>query len=78
VASLAFRAFRAKPKSGTEGLLGEVGLVKERIDPEGLIFVHGEYWQAKAREKLEPGERVEVEGVDGLILKVKKAIFDDL
>jgi membrane-bound serine protease (ClpP class) len=78
VASLAFRAFRAKPKSGTDGLLGEVGLVKERIDPEGLIFVHGEYWQAKAREKLEPGERVEVEGVDGLILKVKKAISNDL
>ena len=78
VASLAFRAFRAKPKSGTDGLLGEVGLVKERIDPEGLIFVHGEYWQAKAREKLEPGERVEVEGVDGLILRVKKAISQDL
>lgn len=78
VASLAFRAFRAKPKSGTDGLLGEVGLVKERIDPEGLIFVHGEYWQAKAREKLEPGERVEVEGVDGLILRVKKAISNDL
>jgi membrane-bound serine protease (ClpP class) len=73
VAGLAFRAYRVKPKSGTEGLLGEVGLVKERIDPEGLVFVHGEYWQAKAKEKLEPGEKVEVVGVDGLVLKVKKA-----
>jgi membrane-bound serine protease (ClpP class) len=72
VASLAFRAYRAKPKSGTEGLLGEVGVVKERIDPEGLIFVHGEYWRAIARERVEPGEKVEVEGVDGLVLKVKK------
>ena len=73
VATLAFRAYRAKPKSGTDGLIGEVGLVRERIDPEGLIFVHGEYWRAKAGERLEPGEKVEVEGVDGLVLKVKRA-----
>ena len=72
VASLAFRAYRAKPKSGMDGLLGEVGVVKERIDPEGLIFVHGEYWRAIARERVEPGEKVEVEGIDGLVLKVKK------
>jgi len=49
-----------------------VGMVKERIDPEGLIFVHGEYWRAKARERVEPGEKVEVEGVEGLVLSVKK------
>jgi len=73
VAGLAFRAYRAKPKSGMDGLLGEVGVVKERIDLEGLIFVHGEYWRAIARERIEPGEKVEVEGVDGLVLKVKKA-----
>jgi membrane-bound serine protease (ClpP class) len=72
VASLAFRAYRAKPRGGTDGLRGEVGLVKERIDPEGLIFVHGEYWRATAVERLEPGEKVEVEGLDGLVLRVKK------
>ena len=73
VAALAFRAHRSRPKGGTDGLLGEVGIVREPIDPEGLVFVHGEYWRAKARERFEPGEKVEVEGVDGLMLKVKKA-----
>ncbi|MBK5100726.1 MAG: nodulation protein NfeD [Desulfobacteraceae bacterium] len=73
VAALAFRAHRSRPKGGTDGLLGEVGIVREPIDPEGLVFVHGEYWRAKSREKFEPGEKVEVEGVDGLMLKVKKA-----
>ena len=73
VAALAFRAYRAKPKSGTEGLLGEVGVVRRVLDPEGLVFVHGEIWKAKAKEKLEPGESIEVEGVDGLLLKVRKA-----
>ncbi|MDY6971130.1 MAG: nodulation protein NfeD [Thermodesulfobacteriota bacterium] len=73
VAGLAFRAYRAKPKGGADGLLGEIGVVKEAIDPEGLVFVHGEYWQAKAKEKLEIGERMEVVGMDGLVLRVKKA-----
>lgn len=73
VAGLAFRAYRAQPRSGVEGILGEVGIVKERIDPEGLVFVHGEYWRARAADKIEPGEKIEVEGIRNLILKVKKA-----
>ncbi len=73
VAGLAFRAYRAKPRLGTEGLLGESGVVTEMIDPEGLIFVHGEYWRAKAGERLEPGEKVVVTGVEGLLLEVKKS-----
>jgi membrane-bound serine protease (ClpP class) len=74
VSTLAFRAYRSKPKSGIEGMIGEVGLVKETIDPEGLVFVHGEYWRAKAGEKIEPGEDVEVESVQGLVLKVKRTM----
>jgi membrane-bound serine protease (ClpP class) len=73
VSTLAFRAYRAKPQSGVEGLIGEVGVVQKPIDPEGLVFVHGEYWRAVSSEKLEPGEMVAVEEVTGLLLKVKKA-----
>jgi len=73
VSTLAFRAYRAKPQTGTEGLIGEVGVVEKPVDPEGLVFVHGEYWRAVSNERLEPGERVAVEEVNGLILKVRKA-----
>ena len=73
VSTLAFRAYRTRPKTGKDGLIGEIGLVKEDIDPEGLIFVHGEYWRATAGEKIEADEKVEVEGAEGLILRVKKA-----
>jgi membrane-bound serine protease (ClpP class) len=73
VSTLAFRAYRAKPQSGVEGLIGEVGIVQKPIDPEGLVFVHGEYWRATSSEKLEPGEMVAVEEVTGLLLKVRKA-----
>ena len=72
VSSLAFRAYRSKPKSGVEGMVGEKGLVKETIDPEGLVFVHGEIWRAVSEEKLEPGEKIQVEDVDGLVLTVKR------
>ena len=73
VSTLAFRAYRAKPQSGVEGLIGEVGVVKNPVDPEGLVFVHGEYWRALSDEKLEPREMVTVEEVTGLVLKVRKA-----
>lgn len=72
VATLAFRAYRAKPKSGAEGLVGETGIVRERIDPEGLVFVHGEYWRAVADEPIDPGQKIRVEGIEGLVLKVKR------
>jgi membrane-bound serine protease (ClpP class) len=48
------------------GALGEV-----RRD--GLVFVNGELWQARAAggEQLRPGERVRVESLDGLVLTVR-------
>ncbi len=73
VASLAFRAYRTVPMGGMEGLIGETGVVEKNIDPEGIIFVHGEYWKAEADERLEKGEKVVVEGIEGLTLKVRKA-----
>ncbi len=72
VAGLAFRAYHTRPRGGTDGLMGEIGEVMERIAPEGLIFVHGEYWRAVSNERLEPGVKAEVTGVKGLILTVKK------
>jgi len=74
VAGLAFRAYHMRPRGGTEGLMGEVGEVRETIDPEGLIFVHGEYWRAISDERLEPGDKAEVTGVKGLTLRVRKAL----
>ncbi|EFK07926.1 nodulation efficiency protein D [delta proteobacterium NaphS2] len=72
VAGVAFRALRRKPTGGSEGIVGEVGEVREAIDPEGLVFVHGEYWRAFSKERIEPGEKVEVTGINGLLLNVQK------
>ncbi len=72
IAYLAFRAYRRAPKGGMEGLIGESGVVKERIDPVGLVFAHGEYWKASSDEVAEEGEKVEIIGSRGLELVVRK------
>jgi len=58
--------------SGQEGMVGEQGEVVEWEDRGGRIFVHGEYWRARATEPLESGCRVEVvRMLDGLVLEVR-------
>jgi membrane protein implicated in regulation of membrane protease activity len=36
------------------------------------VFVHGEYWNARADGDVDAGERVEVIGFDGMVLKVRR------
>ena len=71
VAALAFKAQTAKPRTGGRGLTGEVGVVKQKLDPNGKVFVHGELWFAKASTPVEEGRRVRVTGVDNLVLEVE-------
>jgi len=61
-----------KPTTGWEGLVGEVGVVRARIDPEGQIAVRGEIWTAFCDEAVEAGEKVRVLEVVGLKVKVEK------
>ncbi|MGH3116504.1 MAG: NfeD family protein [Gaiellales bacterium] len=66
---------RASVVTGQEELIGQVGVVRQVLDPEGLVFVHGELWRAKTNgETVPPGETVRVEGLDdGLTLTVSPA-----
>ncbi len=73
VTGLAVKAFRSKPRTGSEGLVGSIGRAMERLDPEGLVSIHGETWGARASEPIERGARVEVERMEGLKLHVKRA-----
>lgn len=66
------RALQGKPATGREGLLGEVGVARSRMAPEGQVFVHGELWQARCEEGAEPGEAVRVTNIEGLRLTVEK------
>jgi membrane-bound serine protease (ClpP class) len=73
VSYLVFRAQKAKPSLGIEGLIGEIGVVREKLSPRGSVFVHGEYWKAEADGDVESGDKVEVVGIDRMVLKVRRA-----
>jgi membrane-bound serine protease (ClpP class) len=68
------RALYRKPTTGESGMVGEVGVTRTPLAPDGQVLVHGELWHAIARPgPVAVGEKVEVIGVDGLTLSVVKA-----
>ncbi len=72
VGYLVLRAQKRKPTTGLEALVGEIGEVKVALDPAGKIFVHGEYWTAEAETQIAAGEKVRVNGFEGMCLKVDR------
>jgi membrane-bound serine protease (ClpP class) len=71
---LAFRAYKRKPVTGSEGLIGERGIAVTYItEDRGMVALHGERWSAFSDEPISKGEKIIVESVSGLKVKVKKS-----
>jgi len=66
------RTHRKKAVTGKEGLIGAIGVCETEINPEGKVFLHGEFWNSISEEVIQPKEKVRVVGADGLTLKVEK------
>jgi membrane-bound serine protease (ClpP class) len=70
---------RRRARGGAEGLVGHVGVVRQRLDPVGQVAIDGELWRARRcwSEEDEPapdeGEPVVVDQVLGLTLSVRRA-----
>jgi membrane-bound serine protease (ClpP class) len=80
IGGFALSVWRRKPASGREGLVGTVGTVRQTLNPDGIVFVYGELWQATApgdtvaaTPPIEPRVPVTVTGMDGLRLLVRRA-----
>ncbi len=64
---------RRRKVTGAEALLGETGVVTQALNPQGMIKIQDEYWKAKSVEgTINEGEQVEVLGISGLIMEVKR------
>jgi membrane-bound serine protease (ClpP class) len=70
---LGMRTRKTKHLTGTESLVGAVGVSRTEINPEGTVFVHGEYWKARSDHTIPAGQRVSIERVQDLLLFVKEA-----
>jgi membrane-bound serine protease (ClpP class) len=73
VAGLVFRAQISKPRTGSKGLVGEIGIVKKALAPEGKVFVHGELWNARSDKTVEENTKIRVVNVVNLMLEVEPA-----
>lgn len=74
IITMAAKAQGRKKQTGIDSLLGETGVVSVVIEPgkQGKIRIMGELWNAVADVQLLPGEKVKIEKIDGLTLKVNK------
>jgi membrane-bound serine protease (ClpP class) len=66
------RERRRPAMTGREGLIGEIGEVREAIQPgsAGRVLVHGELWRAVSDTSLSPETPVRVRAVHGLEINV--------
>ena len=69
--TLALKARRNKVVTGSEGMVGEIGIAETNLSPRGKVFVHGELWDAISSCDVSAGQSVVVSRVDGLLLQVE-------
>jgi membrane-bound serine protease (ClpP class) len=68
------RAMRHPVETGAEEILHSTGKVIEVDAKDIRVRVHSEMWRAVSAEKLKPGDLVEIIGIDGLQLRVRKRV----
>jgi membrane-bound serine protease (ClpP class) len=70
--TMVVRAQRRRPTTGKEGLIGQTGVATTDLKPEGVVEIRGELWGAVAEERIRAGEKVRVETMEGMKVKVTK------
>lgn len=78
VARMALLSRRRPVVSGREQLVGSFGEVLEDFSDEGWARVHGEHWRVRSAAPLKRGQRVRVNGIDGLKLSVEPQQFGSI
>lgn len=69
----AIRSMHNPVVTGKEALIHVTGVVENIVDGVPSVLIRGEHWAARSEDReLRPGDRVEVVGIDGLTLRVKR------
>ena len=73
IVGMGLKAQRLKPASGNNLLLGSKGEAVNEIDPEGMVKVNGEMWNAISLSgKINPGDNIVVKEIKNLTLYVEQ------
>jgi membrane-bound serine protease (ClpP class) len=76
VVGAAVKARKRPVVSGLEELLGATGEVIEDFSGKGRIRIHSEVWWAESAVPLRGGDKVQVDSIEGLVLRVHPAQGD--
>jgi membrane-bound serine protease (ClpP class) len=78
IARVAIKTHRTRPRSGTEMLIGAVGIAKTDLAPIGTVHVGSEEWSAEniGSEPIRQGDRVVVVRIQSTLLQVQRAAVD--
>ena len=68
------RSFARGQTAGIDEMVGLIGRSETALDPKGKVYVRGEYWNSIADETIAAGEPVEVLEIQGLTLRVRRAL----
>ncbi|MGQ9583914.1 MAG: NfeD family protein [Anaerolineae bacterium] len=69
----AVRAQARQPTTGLEGMVGRVAEARTELNPQGAVFLMGEWWDAVAEDgPVARGEKVIVVGHEGFRLRVRR------
>lgn len=66
------QAAQERPRHDLEGLVGQLGEAKTKVDEEGSVQVAGELWSARSEESIPAGSSVRVVRREGFVLIVEK------
>ena len=69
---LTLQSLKQPPRSGSEGMVGDIAEVVEATHSRGRVRYHNTLWYATAREPLTVGDTVRIIGNQGLRLRVEK------
>ncbi len=70
VVGMGVRAMRRVPQTGSEAMVGLVGIAKTPLSPHGQLAIHGELWDAVSDAPTPVGTSARVLRVEGLTLYV--------
>ena len=75
VVALAFiiKSLRSRVTTGAQGMIGKRGKTRTPLAPEGMVFLHGELWNARSLDggPIAENAKIEVVSMEGMELIVK-------